>query len=158
MKRFDLGTHSREISTSSADAQFWFDKGLNWVFGFNHEAGVACFEKALEFDPQCAMAWWGIAYGSGPFYNRPWRHFGVDEADTYTKLCFDAARKAAELSANATPVEQGIIATMVARHPKDHRVSDDEFDTWDLAYANALRALNKAHPDDLDVASLLPKR
>jgi tetratricopeptide (TPR) repeat protein len=155
VKNFDLGAHSRAISTSSAEAQVWFDKGLNWVFGFNHEAGVACFEKALEFDPQCAMAWWGIAYGSGPFYNRPWRHFGADEAEKYTKLCFDASRKAAELSANATAIEQGIIATMVARHPKDHRVSDDEFDAWDLAYANALRELNDAHPDDLDVVALL---
>lgn len=155
MKGFDLGTYSREISVGSAEAQFWFDKGLNWVFGFNHEAGVECFNKVLEFDPECAMAWWGIAYGSGPFYNRPWRHFGVDEAEKYSKLCFDAAQKAVKLSSNATPIEKGIIETIAARHPKDHRVSDEEFDTWDLAYANALRALHSTHPDDLDVTALL---
>ena len=154
MKDFDLGEHSREISTSSAEAQFWFDKGLNWVIGFNHEAGVECFRKALAFDPKCAMAWWGIAYASGPFYNQPWRWFGANEAIQCTKLCFDAAQKAVALSSNATPVEKGIIGTIAARHPKDHPVPDEEFDTWDMAYANALRELYEAYPDDLDVLAL----
>jgi hypothetical protein len=33
---------------------------------------VACFRKALEHDPDCAMAHWGIAYAAGPNYNLPW--------------------------------------------------------------------------------------
>ena len=75
MDRFDLGAHTRKIQTSSAEAQRWFDLGLNWCFGFNQEEGVKCFHKALECDPDCVMAHWGIAYGSGPFYNLTWRDF-----------------------------------------------------------------------------------
>ena len=56
MKHFDLGRHTRDISTRSTEAQRWFDLGLNWSFGFNHEEGVKCFEKALEADPGCVMA------------------------------------------------------------------------------------------------------
>ena len=91
MDQFNLGKHSRHITTTSADTQRWFNMGLNWCYGFNQEEGVACFRKALEFDPDCAMAYWGIAYGSGPFYNRPWRHLGADEADLdqCTRLSFD---------------------------------------------------------------------
>ena len=33
---FDLGPYSRKVTTSSPDAQAWFDRGLNWLFGFNH--------------------------------------------------------------------------------------------------------------------------
>jgi len=33
---------------------------------------VACFEKALETDPNCAIAHWGVAYAVGPNYNYPW--------------------------------------------------------------------------------------
>ena len=36
MTYFDLGPYSRKVTTSSPDAQLWFDRGLNWLFGFNH--------------------------------------------------------------------------------------------------------------------------
>src|SRR3954471_13042505 len=56
---YDLGPYSRQVTTNSADAQSWFNRGLNWCFGFNHEEAVACFEKSLEADPNCAMDHWG---------------------------------------------------------------------------------------------------
>jgi len=68
MDRFDLGPHARTISTTSAEAQRWFNLGLNWCNGFNREEGAKCFRKALEFDPECVMAHWGMAYAAGPFY------------------------------------------------------------------------------------------
>ena len=67
----DLGSWSREISTESAAAQCWCDRGLNWAYGYNHEEAFVCFRNAAEADPACAMAWWGTAYAAGPFYNRP---------------------------------------------------------------------------------------
>ena len=69
---YDLGTYGRPISTSSADAQAWFDRGLVWSYGFNHEEAVRCFERAAEADPACAMAHWGVAYAIGPNYNKAW--------------------------------------------------------------------------------------
>src|SRR5690242_15455404 len=72
MTSFDLGTHSTAVTTVSSDAQYWFDQGLNWRFGFNKEESVKCFHKALNYDPDCAMAHWGVAYGVGPFYNLTW--------------------------------------------------------------------------------------
>src|SRR5580765_6366481 len=62
---YDLGPYSRKITTTSADAQRWFDRGLNWCFGYHHEEAVACFEKALAADPSCAMAHWGVGYAAG---------------------------------------------------------------------------------------------
>ena len=69
---YDLGPYSRKVTTTSADAQRWFDRGLNWCFGYHHEEAVACFEKALEADPNCAMAQWGVGFAAGPNYNFPW--------------------------------------------------------------------------------------
>ena len=65
---YGLGPYSRKVTTTLADAQRWFDRGLNWCFGYHHEEAVACFEKALEADPNCAM----VAYAVGPNYNYPW--------------------------------------------------------------------------------------
>jgi hypothetical protein len=88
MDRFNLGAYTRKISTSSREAQKWFDLGLNWCFGFNQEEGVKCFRKALKADPKCLMAHWGIAYGVGPFYNLAWRDLGPEEAATVTATAF----------------------------------------------------------------------
>src|SRR5271157_3273784 len=62
---YDLGPYSRSVTTTSADAQRWFDRGLNWCFGFHHEEAIACFEQALAADPDCAMAHWGVGYAAG---------------------------------------------------------------------------------------------
>ena len=40
--------------------------GSSGRYGFNHEEAVRCFERAVEADPACAMAHWGIAYAIGP--------------------------------------------------------------------------------------------
>ena len=84
---FDLGLWSRNISTESAAAQRWFDRGLNWTYGYNHEEAVVCFRNAVEADPDCAMAWWGIAYAAGPFYNRPWIRFTEAEIAETLPVC-----------------------------------------------------------------------
>src|ERR1700761_5786045 len=76
---YDLGSYSRPVTTSSKDAQLWFNRGLIWTYGFNHEEAVRCFEKAIAQDPGCAMAYWGVAYALGPNYNKPWSVFDKED-------------------------------------------------------------------------------
>src|SRR5262249_54755689 len=75
MTYFDLGLYNRKVTASSPDAQLWFDRGLNWLFGFNHGEAIKCFQKALKHDPECAMAHWGMSYAAGPNYNLPWHRY-----------------------------------------------------------------------------------
>ena len=154
MDRFDLGKHTRTVTTPSTEAQRYFNLGLVWCFGFNHEEGVACFRRVLDFDPSCAMAHWGIAYGSGPFYNMPWRHFSDAEADECTKICHHHIQMAQQLSAHCTKPEAALIGALAQRFQKPHQVSGVEFDRWDDAYSDAMRAVYQAGPDDLDIAAL----
>ena len=67
---YDLGGFHYEVTTDSKAAQLWFDRGLAMCYGFNHEEGVRCFEKAIVADPGMAMGYWGIAYALGPNINR----------------------------------------------------------------------------------------
>jgi len=53
---YDLGDFRRDVTTTSPQAQLWFDRGLAWAYCFNPEEAVRCFEKALDYDPDCAMA------------------------------------------------------------------------------------------------------
>jgi len=155
MDHFDLGDYRRTVSTRSAETQRWFDIGLNWCYGFNHEEGIKCFEKALEFDPRCAMAHWGIAYGAGPFYNLTWKEHGETEANRATKRCFDHVQLARSNAAHASDVERRLIEALACRFQKPHGVPPPEFEQWDDAYAAEMRRVYTSFPDDHDVMALL---
>jgi len=155
MDGFDLGAHTRKVRTSSAEAQRWFDLGLNWCFGFNQEEGVKCFRKALELDPDCVMAHWGIAYGSGPFYNLAWRDYGKAEADRFTRVAFEHLEIALRLSAGAEDAERHLVEALTRRFQEPNGVSPEQFDRWDDDYAAAMRRVHHAFPDDHDIMALL---
>ena len=155
MDRFDLGAHTRTVRTTSPEAQRWFDLGLNWCFGFNQEEGVKCFRKALEFDPDCVMAHWGIAYGSGPFYNLPWRDFGKAEADRFTAVACEHLKIALALSDGQEDAERHLVEALARRFQQPHGVSPEVFDRWDDDYAAAMRRVHNAFPDDYDIVALL---
>ena len=76
---YDLGTYGRPISTSSADAQAWFDRGLVWSYAFNHEEAVRCFERAAEADPRAPWPTGAWRTPLGPNYNKDWIAFEPDE-------------------------------------------------------------------------------
>ena len=150
----DIGATSRPITTSSPDAQIWFDRGLAWIYGYNHEEAVSCFREVLACDPGCAIAWWGIALGSGPFYNMPWDWFSAAETVEATATCHHAARNAVAASGNASARERALIDAIARRFPKDHPVASAEFARWERNYADAMREAYCAHPDDHDIAVL----
>jgi tetratricopeptide (TPR) repeat protein len=155
MDRFNLGSHCRIISTGSTETQRWFNLGLNWCIAFNKAEGVKCFRKALEFDPGCVMAHWGIAYGSGPFYNMTWRDHSKEEADTATRIACEHIQMARALAHQATELENRLIETQGRRVQKPHSVPPEEFDRWDDDYAAELRRVHHQYPDDHDVTALL---
>lgn len=152
---FRLGSHTRPIVTTSSEAQRWFDLGLRWCFGFNQEEGVKCFQRALASDPGCVMAHWGVAYGTGPFYNLVWRDLGDTEADSVTRVAFHHVHVALALSEGREDPERRLVEALGRRFQKPHRVSPEEFDRWDDEYAAAVRRVHYARPDDHDIMALL---
>ena len=149
---FDLGSFRRPTSTSSADAQRWFDRGLVWSYGFNHEEAIRCFEHAIALDDRFALAYWGLAYAAGPNYNKPWEAF--DEVDMRNSLhrAYDAIARAEELAAAASPLEQALVRALSRRYPSPEPT--DDFSSWSAGYASAMGEIYVAHGDDLDVAAL----
>jgi len=149
---YDLGRYTRPITTTSPDAQVWFDRGLVWCYGFNHEEAVRCFRKAASFDPSCAMAQWGIAYASGPNYNKQWVAFdAADLASSLSTAC-EATQRALALLPTVSTVEQALIKSLAFRYPENTPANVTPI--WNDAYANAMREAFGKHDDDLDVAAL----
>src|SRR5215470_15166050 len=148
---FDLGGYERPVTTSSAQSQLWFTRGLVWAYGFNHEEAAACFERAIEADPDCALAHWGLAYALGPNYNKPWEAFDPDDLSSSLARAFAAAR-AATRAPGAAPVERALAQALTARYPSAEPAED--LSAWNAGYADAMRGVYQAYPGDLDVATL----
>ena len=149
---YDLGSYSCPITTASADAQLWFDRGLLWTYGYNHQEAVECFRRAAAADPGCAMAYWGIAYAAGPNYNMPWELF--DDAGRAEALatCHAATQDALALVDGVTDAEAALIRALPARYPQAEIVND--MHPWNHDFADAMRAAFSAHPDHLDLRTI----
>ncbi|WP_208036953.1 hypothetical protein [Streptomyces cyanogenus] len=154
MHYYDLGSHSRPVTTTSPEAQTWFDRGLNWTYAFHHEEAVRCFEAAAAADPACAMAEWGLAYALGPNYNKPWEFFDEHDLGRTVERAHAAVRRAQAKAAGATAVEQGLIGALAARYPRAHAPSAEDCPVWNAAYADRMQAVQRSAGDDLDVAAL----
>ncbi|MCY3713624.1 MAG: hypothetical protein OXH02_10070 [Gemmatimonadetes bacterium] len=150
---FNLGTWSREITTDSDAAQCWFDRGLSWTYGFNHEEAVDCFRRAADADPACAMAWWGIAYANGPHYNRAWIRFTEAEIAQVLPVCHDAVTTAVSLAGDSTPAEQVLIEALAKRYRNGDERDTGVLDAWHRDFADAMRDACQAHEDDPDIAA-----
>ncbi|MEO0909791.1 MAG: hypothetical protein AAFX96_05490 [Pseudomonadota bacterium] len=151
MTNYDLGTYSRKVSTTSDTAQKWFDQGLTWIFGYNHEEAIHCFEEALTHDANCAMAQWGIAYAIGPNYNHAWDTYEPDEKTEMLEKASSALKAAQGLLDHVTPVEAALIAALVKRYPDDP--TKEDFSPWHDAFADAMRQMHKDYPHDLEVCT-----
>jgi tetratricopeptide (TPR) repeat protein len=131
-----------KIATTSPDAQAFFDNGLQLGHAFAHHPALAAFEEAARRDPDCAMCLWGQAWAGGATIN-----YTVDDK-TQAKMAALMVRATA-LAAKGPPVERELIAAMTARyqHGGGKGPGDD-------AYAKAMDALARAHPDDNELAVL----
>lgn len=149
---YDLGDYGRTITTTSKEAQVWFDRGLNWIYGYHHEEAGVCFNKALEADPNCAMAHWGLAYIIGPNYNKPWELFDGEEVQATLDTSRAALARADKCSAGATEVEKALIKALYKRYQSNTPVAD--LYVWSHAYADEMMDVYRQFPGDADVVTL----
>ncbi|MEV4732357.1 hypothetical protein [Saccharopolyspora sp. NPDC049426] len=152
---YELGEYRRPVTSSSTQAQLWFDRGLLWAYCFNHEEAARCFETATQHDPHCAMAYWGIAFVKGTNYNKAWRLFDRADLETSISSAKAALESASKAVSQATPLERGLVEALFARFPSGPTPATmEDFHRLDVAYAEAMRPVHEAHPEDLDAAAL----
>jgi tetratricopeptide (TPR) repeat protein len=90
------------------------------------------------------MCFWGVAFSVGANINKP-----MDDADV--PVAWNAVQDARRLSSKASRRERDLIQALTVRYSKEP-VKDRA--PLDLAYADAMRVVARAHPDDLDIQTL----
>lgn len=137
-----LGSHTHPVTTSSPEAQRYFDQGLRFLFGFNHGAAIRSFQEATRLDPACAMAHWGIALASGPHINFPL------VPPPAAELAWAELQLARQHAARATPVERALIGALGQRYANPQ---PEDRTPLDRAYADAMRQVWQQFPQEADV-------
>ncbi|HEY6866443.1 MAG TPA: hypothetical protein VI792_04245 [Candidatus Eisenbacteria bacterium] len=140
----DLGTWTHLVTTSSPEAQRYFDQGLRLYYGFNQDEAARAFREAARRDPKCAMAWWGVAMAAGPNINLP-----MDEE--HGKIALEAIGKAAALAKGTDAADRAYIEALLTRYSAK---PDARRGALDSAYCDAMRALWKRRPADADAGAL----
>ena len=150
---YDLGPHCRTITTNSGEAQTWFDRGLNWLYNFNHPAAIRCFEVVIDLDPRCAIAHWGISFCNGVYYSIQTLNDEPGKYPSNADACRHA-RKAAALKHHASGVEQMLIDAIQVRNVEP--LSNDQVHRRELngLFAREMEKVYVAFPGDADVAAL----
>src|ERR1041384_7918215 len=139
-----LGEVHHPVSTSSKEAQQFFDQGLALAYGFNHDEAIRSFKRAAELDPKLAMAHWGVALALGPNINMP-----IDAE--HERAAYEALQKARALAAGASEAERAYIDALAKRYSNDPKA---DLKKMDVDYRNAMADLSRKLPDDLDAATL----
>jgi len=139
-----LGTLHHAVSTRSEQAQRFFDQGLTLNYALNHEAAVQSYRRALELDPELAMAYWGIAHAMGPDINQPM-------TSEHLAVANEAIAKAVALASHASKREREYIEALRKRYSMNEPADRS---TLDAAYKDAMAALSTHAPDDVDAAVL----
>jgi hypothetical protein len=140
-----MGAHTRRISTTSTEAQRWFNQGLIWLFAFNHDEAIRSFTEAARHDPEAPMPWWGVAVAHGPHINNP------AMPEHRQKAAWEALEKANARIDSASDVERALIEALAARYASEP-VEDRA--PFDRAYADAMMQVARQHGADDDVLVL----
>jgi tetratricopeptide (TPR) repeat protein len=139
-----LGALHHAIATKSADAQRFFDQGLTYVYGFNHDEAIRSFRRAAELDPASPMPHWGVALALGPNIN-------LDVDPDREKAAYDEAQRAKALAEGAPANERAYVNALLTRYSNDPKA---ELKALAVQYKDAMGAVTRQYPDDLDAATL----
>ncbi len=140
----NLGRHELKITTTSEEAQKFFNQGLNLTYGFNHAEAGRSFGYAATVDTNCGMCYWGLAYVLGPNINLP-----MDTS--VVKSAYEGAQKALAHSSHLTDWEKALIEALAVRYVEDKNAERAPLDS---AYAAAMRNVYERFPDHADIAAL----
>jgi len=123
-------------------AQEKFDRGLAMVHSFVYPDSVQAFTEAAAADPQCTIAYWGVAISRRP------NPLILPLAAAVLKNGWEAVEKGKAIGAK-TERERDWLAA-IELYYKDYDKVDQT--TRGLAYEKAMEQLMQKYPDDQEAA------
>ncbi len=147
-------------ASDNSEVQSRFEEGLNWCYGFHQEQAQRCFEQALDIDPDCALARWGVAYSIAPFYNRPWGWYtSKQQQETAARGHHELQLARSSLERQRCKTEANTLAlrmvdALALRYQQSEPVDTDIYQEWMQQHAEAMQQLQADYPGVIDLKVL----
>lgn len=135
-----VGSGGFPADTRSAEAQAWFDYGLQLFHAFYHDEAKVAFKRAAEADPSCSLCAWGEALSLGPTLN-----YDISHEDSAKALA--VADRAAGLAKDERT--KALTAVLQARYRPHASPAERE-----LSFGRAMADLSPQWPGNDDVPAL----
>jgi tetratricopeptide (TPR) repeat protein len=145
------GNTPLSITTTSAEAQKFFNQGVAQMHSFWAREAERSFLQAAQLDPEAPMPHWGIAMVAAGDYRPRFQIEDLAPNRSVAPRVKAAVAKALELSAvpgKATDIEKMYIAAVAAR--RDEKAKDQ-----DEAFVKGLRALVAKYPKEVEARTYL---
>lgn len=136
------GNYRMKVTVTNDSANIYFQQGINLYYSFHIIEALASFEKAIYFDNDFAMGWWGKALALGPNIN--------DMGYAASPAALTAIQNAQRCK-KCTPLEQSLVAAMAQRYSGDTAQSRE---VLNRKYAAAMKQVYRTFPNSADAAAL----
>lgn len=131
-----VGNVSQKVTTRSPEAQAFYDQGLAYLHSYVWIEAARSFHEALRKDPDCAMAWMGLARA---------------EQGMHREAAAEAAiAKAKALAAKASDREKAFVALRAQQMEAQLAPVEKEAEKHDR-YKKALEKAIAAYPEDAEL-------
>src|SRR5260370_37803065 len=97
--RRDIGNLHEKVTTSSAEAQAFYDQGLNYLASYVWIEAARSFHQALRLDSSLSAAFVGLCDVYGQLQDVPAARAALEEAQSLSRQITEAERRPMEISA-----------------------------------------------------------
>jgi len=136
--RTGLGNIHEKVSTSSAEAQAYYDQGLRYLHSYVWIEAARAFNQALRIDAGLAMAYVGLSRA----------YSGLEDQEK----ALEAVQKAQQLASHVSDWERRRVAL---RAMQVDAIRDIGNEAKHLAYRTAIEAALSKNPEDVELWLLL---
>lgn len=123
------------VTTKVPECQQFINQGMGQLHGFWYFEAERSFRQAAALDPNCAMAYWGMARAN------------VNNEKRAKAFTAEAVKRKKDL----TPRENKYIDALDAFHKHDPKKQKEKYEN----YTKALERIYLDHPEDLEAKALL---
>ena len=135
-----IGKTHFAITTSNPEVQMWFDQGHTLLHSFWFYEAERAFRWCLKLDPECAMAYWGLARTA-------------NDNDRAAAFLREAARRTSKVSERERLYIQAWEARLLPE-PED-RPSNPDREKKENRFKNRLERICLKYPDDVEARAIL---
>ena len=136
-----IGKTHFPITTSKPEVQMWFDQGHVLLHSFWYYEAERAFRWCIKLDPECAMAYWGLARASGD----------RERAASFMK---EAGKRKDKVTERERLYIEAWEALNAPDEPKDLESTTERGNNKRDKFRKLLEKIVLKYPDDLEAKSL----